>query len=141
MLKQFHFTEGHQISKRRFRALVKIDPVHVQAIATAARGRIIKREAEIVAAKEPLEGEARFLVPCGVVGGAVGFQAGGDGAVGLDRLLVKLGRLAAPMIEAVGADGPKISVRRFLHRDEPAQRLKPDFKSARIFDPAPARES
>ncbi len=63
VLEQFHFAQGDQIGEGRFGALVEIDAVDVQAVATAAGRRIIERKAEIVAAKEPLEGEAGFLVP------------------------------------------------------------------------------
>jgi hypothetical protein len=90
VFEQLHFAHRDEVGQRGFGALILVHAVGVQSIAATARLRIIERKAEIVAAQEPLEGDAGLFVPEGIVGGAIGLEARRDGAVGLDRLLVKL---------------------------------------------------
>ena len=113
MLEQFHFAQRHQVGERRFSALIQVDAVGMQTIATTAGGGIVERKAQIVATEEPLEREPGLLVPFGVVGRAISFEAGGNGGVGLNRLLVELGRLPATGKKSIGADRAKMAVRRF----------------------------
>jgi hypothetical protein len=109
VFEEFHFAQRHEVGESRFGPLVKIDAIHVEAVTTTAGGGIIKGEAEIVAAKEPLEGEAGFFVPGGVVGGAIGLEAGGDSGVRLDGLLVEFGGLAALVIKSFRSDGAEMA--------------------------------
>lgn len=81
----------------------------MQAVAAAAGVGVINRQAEVVAAQEPLEGAARLLAPAGIAGEAIRFQAGGGRRLGLHRLLVEACLLAAAHIEAVRADGHKVA--------------------------------
>ena len=58
-----HFGEGEVEGEDRLGALVFVDAVVVQAVAAAAGGGIVERQAEIVAAEEPLEGALRLARP------------------------------------------------------------------------------
>ena len=58
-----HLGEGEVEGEGRFGALVLVDAILVKPVAAAAGGRIVEREAEVVAAEEPLEGAPRFLEP------------------------------------------------------------------------------
>ena len=93
---QVHLGEGEQEGEGRFGPLVPVDPVLLEAVAAAAGAWVVEVLAQVVAAEEPLEGRAGLVQPGGVLGGPVGLQAGRDRRVGLDRLLVELGPLAAP---------------------------------------------
>ena len=93
---QVHLGEGEEEGEGRFGPLVPVDPVLLEAVAAAAGARVVQLLAQVVAAEEPLEGGAGLVQPGGILGGPVRLQAGGDRRVGLDRLLVEPGRLAAP---------------------------------------------
>ena len=55
-----HFGEGEVEGEGGLRALVFVHPVGVQAVAAAAGGEIVERQAEIIAAQEPFEGAFRL---------------------------------------------------------------------------------
>ncbi len=82
-----------QEGQRGFGALILAQPVHVQAVATAAGGRIVERQAQIVPAEEPLERAARFRDPEHVARGLIRFDAGGNRGLGFDGLLVENARV------------------------------------------------
>src|SRR5436305_1885093 len=108
----------------RFGPLVAVDPVLLEPVAAAARGRVVQILAQVVAAEEPLEGGAGLGHPGGVLGGPVRLQAGGDGRAGLDRLLVEPGRHLPLAVEPVAADRPEVLLRGRLHLDQPAQGMQ-----------------
>ena len=89
---QLHLAEREQEGQGRLGPLVQVDAVFLEAVAAAAGLGVVEVQPQVVAAQEPLEGEPGLLEPERVVGGVVGLEAGRDGGVGLDRLLVELGR-------------------------------------------------
>jgi len=42
------------------------------------------------------------------LGAAIGFEAGGDGGLGFERLLIETSARAAPLVKAVGTDGYEV---------------------------------
>ena len=90
---QLHLGERQQKGERRLGPLVLVDAIFLEAVAAAAGLGVVQLQAQVVAAEEPLEGEPGLVQPVGVVGGPVRLEAGRDGGVGLDRLLVELGPL------------------------------------------------
>src|SRR4051812_5738733 len=101
-----HLGQGEEEGEGRLGALVPVDPILLEAVAASPGARVVELQAQVVAAEEPLEGDAGLVQPDGLLGGPVGLQAGGDRRVGLDRLLVGPGRLVAPAGEAGAAHPP-----------------------------------
>ncbi len=100
-----HFSEGKEEGDGGFGALIFADAIDVETVAAAARGDVVKWPTEIVASEEPIEGAAGFGEPGGIIGGLVGFDAGGNGGLGFDGLLVEFGAFLSAREKAVGADG------------------------------------
>ena len=136
-LHQLHLAQRQQEGEGRLGPLVEVDAVLLEAVAAAAGLGVVEVQPQVVAAQEPLEGEPGLLEPGGVVGGVVGLEAGRDRGMGLDRLLIELGPLAAAAVEAVAADRPEAARRRLLLVDQPSQGLEPDLRRPR----APARSA
>ena len=129
---------GGQFSERQLeregglRALILVRAVVVQAVAAAARGGIVKGNAKVVAAEEPLESATRLAPPEAVVGRAECFEAGGDHGLGFDRLLVKDRAGAVPFMEAIAADRAEMTGRGVLVASQPAQAFEACLKSLRM---------
>lgn len=77
----------------------------MQTIATATRRRVVYREVQVIAAKEPLEGAAGFHVPVSFSGDKMRFEAGGDHRLRLHRLLIEAGAFTISRVKTIGADG------------------------------------
>src|SRR5512143_3392182 len=99
----------------------------MQPVPTTAGRRVVDGEIEIVAPDEPIEGPAGLLVPSFVPRDPIGFKAGGDHRLGLHRLLIEPGALAAAPIKAVRSDGDEMPPAglRALQIRKPAERLQP----------------
>ncbi len=112
--------------------LILIGAVGMQTVAAPAGGRIVQRQAQIVAPEEPLEGASGFFAPAGVVCAAVGFEAGGDRGLRFNRLLIEAGAFAAALIKAVGADRDKMPfIRvRVLQISQPGEGFQSDVGMA-----------
>src|SRR5512142_2309555 len=106
----------------------------MQAIAAAAGRWVVDREMQVVAAEEPLEGAASFLVPAFFSGDPLSLQAGRDHRLRLHRLLIEAGPFAALRIKTVGANGDKVpaSCIRALQVCQPAERLQSRLGHGRI---------
>src|SRR6185369_12861747 len=88
----------------------------------------VKGLAQIVAPKEPLEAESGGVFPILIPRDRVGLEAGGDGGVRLEGLLIEAGRTAALPPEPVAANRGEIAALRCLRLHEPAQRRKADLE-------------
>src|SRR5271170_2227478 len=82
----------------------------MKPVAAAAGDRIIKRNLEIVVAKEPVESRPGFTSPTTITRYAVGLQTRRYGAGSLERLLVETCLIATLTIEALRADRHKVAV-------------------------------
>ena len=82
------------------------------------------RDARIVAAQEPFEDPLGPLSPAHVSRCAISRNAGGDGSVGIDWLLVKSGGHVSAHVKSLVADGSEVAGGRRLHRQQPVQRLQ-----------------
>ena len=100
-------------------------------VAAASRGRV-EFQAEIVPADKPVEGALGVFVPPEVGSGAIGFQAGRDGGLGLDGLLVEIGASAAAAVEAVAANGAKVTLLGHLQFGQPAEGLESPVEHGRL---------
>src|SRR5207249_10785010 len=98
------FQEGMQKSEGRFGPLVLIAAVGVQAISAASGGGIVDRQAEIIAAQEPVESPMEMGIPEAGAGHMLGRQAGGDHGLGFNRLLVEARPGAAAREKSIAAD-------------------------------------
>src|SRR6188768_3250068 len=58
-----HLQQGEQERQCRLGALVLVDPLGVQTVATAARGSVVERQLEVILTKEPREGSLRVVKP------------------------------------------------------------------------------
>src|ERR1700675_315746 len=70
-LESAHFQKCHKERQRRFRALVLIRAVRMQAVAATAGRRVIQRNLEIVVAQKPVESRPGFVAPAMVSSHAV----------------------------------------------------------------------
>ena len=141
VLQRLHFRQRQQKGQRGFRALILAQPVHMEAVAAAAGAGIIQRQAQIIAAEKPLERAARFRHPEHVAGGVIRLDAGGNGGLRLDGLLVELRAFLAAREKSVRADGPERAGIRSLNFDQPAQRFEAGSSSAALFMQRPLRIS
>ena len=110
------FEEGHEEGQGRLGPFILVDPVGLKSIVTTAGTGIVYGEIEVVAAEKPFKRPLSLGVPLVVAGEVVGFDAGRDHGMGLDRLLVKPGPGLAPGIVTIGADGHKMPLVRPLDR-------------------------
>src|SRR5208282_2776876 len=121
-----HFQECHQERQRRFRALILVGAVGMQAVAAPTRGGIIEGNLQIIVSEEPIESGPRFFAPAALPGCAISLQEGGYGGAGFDGLLVEAGFLRFLRVEAVGPDGNEVaSYFAALNRREPIQSFQP----------------
>ena len=125
---KLHFTQCEQEREGRFGPLVLVDAVFLQAIAAAAGLGVVKFQAQVITAQEPLKGQTGLLQPDGVFGGLKRVNAGRDRGEGFQRLLVELGAFASAMVEALRADGAEVPGGRLLLADQPGQGLEPDIE-------------
>ena len=112
----------------------------MQAVAAAARGRIVKQFAEVIGTKEPVEGTDGFGAPTLVGGGVVSLDAGADRRGGVDRLLVESGRLSAFAPEAVRSDRTETSAFAALVVHEPAEGAEAGFAHLLVAGPAAGQD-
>src|SRR5271154_6865402 len=97
----------------------------MKPVAAAAGDRIIKRNLEIVVAKEPVESRPGFLAPTTIAGYAVGLQTRRYGAGSLKWLLVETRLITILAIKTLRADRHKVAAGfRALHFGEPVQRFE-----------------
>src|SRR5271157_948878 len=108
----------------------------METVATAARGWVIHRTVQVVAPEEPLKGAPRFIAPILFACKPIGLETSRNHGLGLHRLLVKAGTLAAAWIKTVRADRDKMaSIRiRALQVGQPAERLQSGFSHFSIRD-------
>src|ERR1035441_1615418 len=76
VLRQPQFRKRQQERQRGFRALVAVDPVDVQSVATTAGPRRVEFQSEIVRADEPVKRTLGLFVPPGIGRRPIGFQTG-----------------------------------------------------------------
>src|ERR1700722_14870170 len=105
-----HFQQCRQKRQRRFRALVLIGAVRMQAVAAAAGDGIIERKLQIVVAEEPVEGRPGFVAPAAVSSNAVCLQARRNRTGSFKRLLIEAGLLATLAIETLRSNRYKVAV-------------------------------
>ena len=108
MFSQAQFQQGMKIGQCRFRTLILVGAIGVQAVPATASRRVIHGQIQVVAPAEPIEGPAGFFAPARVPGDSVRFEAGGHRGLGLDGLLIETGTLATLPIEAVRSDRYKM---------------------------------
>ncbi len=108
MFSQAQFQQGMKIGERRFRTLILVGAIGVQAVPATAGRRVIHGQIQVVAPAEPIEGAAGFFAPARVPGDSLCFEAGGHRSLGLDGLLIEARTLAALPIETVRADRDKV---------------------------------
>src|SRR4051812_26975248 len=120
--------------------MVPVGTVHVQGIAAATAGGGVKFQPKIVPAEEPIESALGLLVPPGIRGGPIRFQAGGHHCLRLDGLLVEGSADAATAIKAVITNGPEVAVFRGLDFREPAQGLQALLKHGWLSSGTPAKK-
>src|ERR1051325_1727556 len=107
VLQRLHLREREQKRERGLGALVLAQPIHVQTVAAATGGRIVKGESQIVAAEKPLKGTPRFRDPEGVARGLIGFDAGRNRGLGFYRLLIEERAFLSSRIKSIRTNGPK----------------------------------
>ena len=112
----------------------------MQAVATAARGGIVERQPEVVAAEEPFERPARFGDPEDIVGRLVRLDARRHRGLRFDGLLVPKGAFFAARIKSVRTDGPERTGVRGLDLHEPAQRLQPELLHRQVVHATAAED-
>src|ERR1039457_5535287 len=100
VLQRLHFRQREQEGQRGLGALILAQTVHVQAVPTAAGGRIVERQAQIVSTEEPLERAPRLRDPEHVARRMIRFDAGGNRYLGFDGLLVELRAFLAARIKS-----------------------------------------
>src|SRR5215211_4715863 len=96
----------------------------MQSVTTSSRAGIVKRFAQVVPTKEPLETTSRCALPVFVMGQSKSLQTSRNDSIRLDRLLIETRAFAAPLPKAVGADRRKMSDFRSLRIHQPAERLQ-----------------
>src|ERR1044071_9135530 len=96
----------------------------MQSITTSSRAGVVERFSEIVSTKEPFETTSRGALPVFVMRESKSFKTGGNGSIGLDRLLIEPRAFAAALPETVGTDRREMSGLRSLCIHQPAERLQ-----------------
>src|SRR5881275_179261 len=96
----------------------------MQSITTSSGAGIVERFSEIVPTKEPFETTSRRALPVFVVREGKSFETGGDGSIGLHRLLIEPRTFAAAVPKTVGTDRREMSGLRSLRIHQPAERLQ-----------------
>jgi len=76
----------------------------MQTIPAASGNRVIERHVQVIPPQEPFKDAVCTIAPLPIAGHPVGFQAGRDRRLGLDRLLIEAGPLLAPRVETIRAD-------------------------------------
>ena len=104
-----------------FRALVEIHAVDVQAVTTTARVRIVDAGIEVVLAQKPAKCASRFDHPEAVTSDLIGFAAGRNGGMRLQRLLIETSPRFASSIEPVRANGSEVTALGALRLEQPAE--------------------
>ena len=84
-----HFQQRHQKRKGRFRSLILVDAVGVQAIPATARCGIINRNLQVVPAQKPAEYPLCFFKPEAIFSEPENFKAGRDSRASFYRLLIE----------------------------------------------------
>src|SRR5579864_1063815 len=82
----------------------------MQAVPTAAGGRIIKRKLQVVVAEEPVESRPSVVAPAVVTSYAVSLQTSRDCASRFERLLIETSPLTSTAIEALRTDRHKVGI-------------------------------
>ena len=105
----------------------------MQAIATAARRGIIKRQLKIVVAEEPVESRPGFAAPAAVTRYPICLQTSRNGASGFKWLLIEAGLLAILAIKPLRTNWDKVAVGFApLHFQQPLQRFESSGNHALI---------
>src|SRR5947207_9066270 len=94
----------------------------MQSITTSSRAGIVERFSEIVPTKEPFETTSRRAFPVFVVRERKSLETGGDGSIGLHRLLIEPRAFAAALPKTVGTDRREMSGLCSLCIHQPAER-------------------
>src|SRR5207253_4648919 len=96
----------------------------MQSVTTSSRAGIVERFSEVVPTKEPLETASRRALPVFVLRESKSLETGGDGSIGLHRLLIEPRAFAAALPKTVGADRREMPGLRSLCIHQPAERLQ-----------------
>src|SRR4051812_29021181 len=120
---RMHVEERELKRESRFRSLVFVDPIGVQAVATTAGRCIVKGSLKFVVTEKPFENATASVDPPLVSGCPHSFEASGHGRPGFDRLLIEPRLRPVPFEKAVGADRCEISILQRLNGQKPFQRL------------------
>ncbi len=138
--KLLHLEHRLDQGQGRFSALVFIQAVNMQAIAAAAGGFIIHRDAQGIASEEPFKGLRGIVVPANVLCDPEGIQARRHQGIDLHRLLVEIRDLALLRVKALVTDGHDPSLIRLLDLHQPGQRLQPDRDRLRVIISLPVAQ-
>src|SRR6266513_1159057 len=96
----------------------------MQSVTTPSRAGIVERFSEVVSTKEPLETASRRTLPVFVMRESKSLEAGRDGSIGLQRLLIETRAFAAAFPKTVAANRREMSRLRSLRFHQPAERLQ-----------------
>src|SRR5579863_9734689 len=98
----------------------------MKAITAATRDAIIKRELQIVVAKEPVECRPALVAPSSLASRAVRLETRRYRAGRLNRLLIEAGLFTALAIETLRPDRHKVAISfAALRFGKPVQRFEP----------------
>src|SRR4030081_2225588 len=99
-----HFEERHQEGKRRFRSLVLIGAVRVQAVAASTGAGIVERNLQVVISQKPIESGPRLFPPAAPSRCKIRLKTCRNYRAGLDGLLVETSLFGFLRVEALRSD-------------------------------------
>ena len=130
---RLHLKQGHQERERRFRALVFVDAVGMEAVSAAARCCVVKRRLQIVLAQKPAKHALGFLKPMALFRQPVNLQASRNHCASLHWLLIESRLLTAFDKEPIRSDRYKdILVVAVLFNYKPLQRIHSGFNHSLV---------
>src|SRR5256885_7394692 len=103
------FEGRHRERRRRFRSLVLISAVGVQAVAASTGAGIVERNLQVVISQKPIESGPRLFPPAALSRCKISLQTCRNYRTGLDGLLVETSLFGFLRVEAVRSDGHEVT--------------------------------
>src|SRR5256885_9110003 len=103
------FEGRHRERRRRFRSLVLISAIRVQAVAASSGAGIVERNLQVVISQKPIESGPRLFPPAAISRGKISLQTRGNDCASLDGLLVEARLFGFLRVEAVRSDGYEVT--------------------------------